>query len=75
MWIFFRVTVGMVHTVKDRVGPGIEIRRTLCDPRKNVKKTFPAFAHGKHFMRSITVKEKGLAKKRKVPVEYQKQED
>jgi hypothetical protein len=75
MGVFFRVAVGVVHPVEDRIGAGIEKRRTLGDKRESVKEPFPKFIHLKHLVRRIAMQEEGLREKGQKPVGEKKQRD
>ena len=72
MRVFFCVAVRMMHPVHDRIRPRIQERRTLCDEREEVEEFFPERIHRKHLVRCITVKEKGLCKKRQEPMSEEK---
>lgn len=74
MGIFWGVAVGVVHPVKDRIGPGGKIRTALADPGKQIKEFLPEPAHLKHLMGGISVQEKTLAKQREIPVEKEEGE-
>src|SRR5450432_1971737 len=55
MGILFRVAIGMMHAVEDRVSPRVQERRTLTEKSEPVKELFPEFIHFKHLMRCIPV--------------------
>lgn len=50
MRVFFRITVGMMHPVKDGVSPGVQKGGPLCDKGEEIKKIFPKLVHFEHFM-------------------------
>ena len=70
MRVKFSVGIGMVNAVHNAIGPGAEVRRTLCDPGKKEEKFFPPSTHVKGPVCRITVLEKCLGKKAEVPVQY-----
>lgn len=72
MRIFFSIAVSMVHAVHDGIRPGIQEAGALCNERAGIKEPFPPLAHGKHFMGSIAMKEKGLEEQRKKPMANKK---
>jgi hypothetical protein len=62
MGILFRIAIGMMHPVQDRIGPRIEKGRALRNEREGVKEPFPKLIHLKHLMRRISVQEESLCK-------------
>ena len=68
MWIFISITIRMMHSVHDRIRAGIQEGRTLSQKRYEVKCFLPKRRHRKHFVRCISMKEKGLAEQRQKPV-------
>ena len=60
MRVLFGIAVGVMHPVKDRVGPRVQKRRALRNKGKTVEKTLPKLIHPKHLMRSIAVQKKRL---------------
>jgi hypothetical protein len=58
----------MVHSVKNSIFPGGQIRTSLTYPGKNVKEFFPEPVHHKHLMGGIPVKKETLAKEREIPM-------
>lgn len=62
MGILFGIAVRMMHSVKDRIGAGIEKRRALRDKGEEVEEPLPKFIHPKHLMGSIAVQKKRLRK-------------
>lgn len=76
MWtvrVLWSVGVSMVHAMQDRIGSRRKVRTTLPNPGKEVEEFFPEFAHHKHLMSGIAVKEEALAKQGEIPM--QKKED
>lgn len=72
MWtvrVFWGIRVGVVHPVKDRIGPGREVRATLPKPSEKVKELFPKLVHHEHLMGSIAMEKETLAKQGEIPVE------
>jgi hypothetical protein len=68
MRIEFRIRVGVVHPVHDGVGARAQVRRALCEPRKDVKELFPALAHRKCPVRRKAMLEESLRKQGEIPV-------
>jgi hypothetical protein len=62
----------MVHAVHDRISARIQEGRALEKKSGGVKESFPAFLHREHFVRRVTVQEKGLAEQGKEPVAEEK---
>ncbi len=62
MRILLSIAESVVHTVKDRVSPGAQVRRTLGDISEEVKEPLPKLVHCEHFMGRVTMQEKSLAK-------------
>lgn len=75
MWVFFRIAVGVVHAVHDRIGAGIEKGGTLADESEEIKEFFPEWGHPEHFVGCIAVQEKGLAEQGEEPVGQEKPEN
>lgn len=75
MWIFFRVAVSVVHAVHDGIRTGVKKGRSLGKNGKPIEKTLPELIHGEHFMRSIPVQKKRLAKERQEPMSEEKNEN
>lgn len=71
MRIFWGVGVGVVHSVKNRIGSWGQIRAALPNPCEEIEKLFPKLAHQKHLMGGITVKEETLAKQGEIPVKQE----
>ena len=72
VWIKRRVGIGMVHPMHHRIGARTHIGCPLRDVSKNIKKTFPSFAHHKRAMRRIAMIKKGLRKKWQIPMRNEK---
>jgi hypothetical protein len=64
-----------MHSVKNRIGSGRQIRTTLPHPGEEVKEFFPVFAHDKHLMGGIAVKKETLAKQGEIPVKQEEDDD
>lgn len=62
MGIFLCIAVSMMHAMHNGICPGIQEGGALCNCSACIKKPFPEFIHGKHFMRCVPVKKKRLAK-------------
>lgn len=78
MWrvrVFFRIAVGMVHTVQYSIRSWVQEGRTLRQKSHKVEKSFPALAHGKHLVRCVPVLKKGLTEERKKPMRKKKNKD
>jgi hypothetical protein len=52
-----------MHAVQNGIRSRVQKGRTLYYECHKIKESFPPFIHGEHFMRSITMIEKGLAEK------------
>lgn len=66
MRVFFCIRIGMMYAVHDGIYSRTYIRRSLAYVGKQVKETFPKFAHAEGSMRCVT--EKSLHEDRQVPV-------
>jgi hypothetical protein len=62
MRILFRVAIGVMHPVKNGIGPWVKEGGALGKKGKSVKKSLPELIHSKHLMRSIPMQEKSLRK-------------
>ena len=69
MRIFWCVTIGMMHSMQDRIGSRRKVRTTLPHPGEKVEEPFPEFSHDKHLMCCVSVQEEALAKQGKIPVQ------
>jgi hypothetical protein len=63
MRVLIRIAIGVMHAVHYGIRTWIKKGRALNKKSEKIKKPLPAFAHGKLFVRSIAVIEKGLAEK------------
>jgi hypothetical protein len=70
-----RIGVSMVHSVQNGIRSGREVRTTLPNPSKEIEKLFPVFAHDKHLVSSIPMKEETLAKQGEIPVKQEEDYD
>lgn len=68
MRIMLRIGKRMVYAVKDAVNPRAHIRGTLGDVGAYKEHTFPELAHRKGPVGCITMLEKALKEKGKIPV-------
>ena len=66
--VFRRVAIGMVHPMKDGIGPGRQIRASLANPGEDIKEPFPEFTHFEHLMGGVAVQKEALAKQREIPM-------
>ena len=71
VWILWCIRIGMVHSVQNRISSWRQVRTTLPDPSKKVKETLPVFAHHKHLVGGVSVKEETLAKQGEIPVQQE----
>ena len=62
MRVFLRITVGMMHPVKNGIGPGIQKRGSLGEKGETIKKSLPKLIHFEHLMRSVPMQEECLCK-------------
>lgn len=69
MRIFWSIRIGMMHSVQNSVGSRRQVRTSLPNPGKEVKKLFPEFAHHKHLMSGVSMKKEALAEQGEVPVQ------
>ena len=69
MWIFWSITVSMVHPMQDGISPRRQIRTSLTKPSKEIEEFFPILVHRKHLMGCIPVQEETLAEQREIPME------
>jgi len=60
MGILLGIAIGMMHPVKDGIGPGIQKGGALRNKGEAVKESLPKLVHFEHLMRSIAVQEKRL---------------
>jgi hypothetical protein len=68
MGIFFRITIGMMHTVHYPISPWYQIRRTLRKPGKKIDYFFPASTGSVHLVRGIAMQEKSMKEQRQKPM-------
>ena len=73
--VFFRITVGMVHPVHHRIGPGYQIGRSLEKPGHKVKGLFPKRIGQVHLVRGIAVEKKGVKKQGEKPMQEEKSQN
>lgn len=69
MWIFWSVTVCVMHSVQNRISSRRQIGTSLTNPGKEIEKLFPVFVHRKHLMGSIPMEEETLAEQREIPMQ------
>jgi len=75
MGILFRITVSVVHAVKDRISPRVQIGRTLRNESHHIKEAFPEFGNVEHLVCRVAVQKERLTKQGKKPVTQQKNQD
>lgn len=73
--IFWGVGVGVMHSVKNRISSRREVGAALPNPGEEIEELFPVFAHHKHLMGGIAVKEETLAKQGEIPVKQEEDND
>ena len=72
MGVLFGIAIGVVHPVKNGIGPGVQKGRPLRDEGKGVKEFLPELIHLKHLMRGVAVQEESLREKGQKPVAQKK---
>ena len=75
MWIFWSVTVRVMHSVQNRISSRRQIGTSLTNPGKEIEKLFPVFVHRKHLMGSIPMEIETLAKQGEIPVKEEEDND
>ncbi len=69
------IRVGVMHSMKNGVGPWRQVRAALPNPGEEIEELFPVFAHHKHLMGGIAVKKETLAKQGEIPVKQEEDND
>ncbi|SEF64164.1 hypothetical protein SAMN03080598_00848 [Algoriphagus boritolerans DSM 17298 = JCM 18970] len=62
VWVLRSIRVGVVHPVKDRIGPGGEVRAILPKSSEKVEELFPVLVQDEHLLGSVAMEKETLAK-------------
>ena len=69
MWVFWGITIGVVHSMQDGICTRRQIGASLANPSKEIKESLPELIHNEHLMGCIPVKKEALAKQGEIPVQ------
>jgi hypothetical protein len=75
VWVFWRIRIGMMHSVQNCVRSWREIRTALPNPGEEVEEFFPKFIHHKHLVSSVSMQEETLTKQGEIPMKKEEDND
>ncbi len=75
MWIFWSITISMMHSVQNGVCSWRKVGASLPHPSEEIEEFLPVFVHIEHLMGGISVKEEALAKQGEIPMQQEQDND